>query len=96
MAASGSVPTLKRAVTMTWSSCDGVDVLDAVDALDDGLQRLGDQLHGVRRAFRPSARTMMSTIGTLICGSSSRGMVTRASRPTAMAATGTAASAARR
>ena len=25
----------------------GIDVLDAVDALDDGLERLGDELHRV-------------------------------------------------
>src|SRR5579859_7608088 len=37
-------------------------------------------------AFNPLACTMMSTIGTLICGSSSRGMVSSATRPAASAA----------
>ena len=37
-------------------------------------------------AFSPSALTRMSTIGTLICGSSSRGMVVSAIKPTASAA----------
>jgi hypothetical protein len=37
-------------------------------------------------AFKPSARTVISTMGTLICGSSSRGMVRSAIRPTASAA----------
>jgi hypothetical protein len=64
---------------------EGVDVLDARDALDDRLQRLADQFNGVG-ARRPGAATMMSTIGTLIWGSSSLGIDTSASRPTAMAA----------
>ena len=50
IASSALVPTRKRAVTMTRSSCGlAVDVLDAVDALDDRLERLGDELDRVGR-----------------------------------------------
>ena len=86
IAASDLVPTRKRAVTITWSSCGlRIDVLDAVDALDDGLERLGDELDRVL-GLSPSARTWMSTIGTEICGSSSRGSETSATRPKTKAA----------
>jgi hypothetical protein len=37
-------------------------------------------------AFRPGAESMMSTIGTDICGSSSRGSVINATSPKAKAA----------
>jgi hypothetical protein len=61
-----------------------VDMLDAVDGFDDGLKRLGDQFGRIRRLEAVGA-TAMSTIGTLICGSSSRGIVNSASRPSAIA-----------
>jgi hypothetical protein len=60
-------------------------MLDPVDALDDGLERFGDKLDRVigLQARWPS---MMSTIGTEICGSSSRGSVRSATMPKAKAA----------
>ena len=62
-----------------------IDVLDAVDALDDVLERPGDEFDRVLGLVAVGV-TMMSTIGTLICGSSSRGSETRASAPAASAA----------
>ena len=47
---SDEVPTSKRAVTIARSSSElGIDVLDAVDALDDGLERLGNELDRILR-----------------------------------------------
>ena len=93
IASSALVPTRKRAVTMTRSSSVWrVDVLDAVDALDDGLERLGDELDGIVR-LEPVGVDEISTIGTQICGSSSRGKAASAISPSANPRAGTAASA---
>ena len=50
IASSALVPTRNRAVTMHAVVLGlAIDVLDAVDALDDRLQRLGDQFDRIRR-----------------------------------------------